>query len=81
VFTPLHAPAGGSLRYRHATKPPREIIARDFAGTSSPVAHWGGTGQLTALASNLPHSGRSLDAYLHRPIVIFHSGSRFRFFS
>ena len=33
------------------------------------VAHWGGTGQLTALASNLPHSGRSLDAYLHRRIV------------
>jgi hypothetical protein len=33
------------------------------------VAHWGGTGQLTALASNLPHTGRSLDAYLHRRIV------------
>ena len=33
------------------------------------VAHWDGTGQLTALASNLPYSGRSLDAYLHRRIV------------
>jgi hypothetical protein len=33
------------------------------------VAHWGGTGQLTALASNRPHRGRSLDTYLHRRIV------------
>jgi len=54
---------------------------RDFAGASSPVAHWGVTGQLTALASNLPHSGRILDAYLHRCIVISRSGSRLRFFS
>jgi hypothetical protein len=33
------------------------------------VNHWGHTGQLVALASNLPHSGRSLDTYLRRRIV------------
>jgi hypothetical protein len=33
------------------------------------VNHWGHTGQLVALATNLPHSGRSLDTYLRRRIV------------
>ncbi len=33
------------------------------------IVSWGATGQLAALANNLPHSGRSLDAHLHHRIV------------
>lgn len=33
------------------------------------IVTWGATGQLAALATNLPHSGRSLDAHLRHRIV------------
>jgi hypothetical protein len=65
-------------RLRHRTDLPDLATAlRQIANHLPPLAetlalavnHWGHTGQLVALASNLPHSGRSLDTYLRRRIV------------